>query len=75
MLRPHTSFLRSLLETHAMLRDLQAKEDSAAVRQQLDDVAYTLCVSTGTRTIDEALAWARAQLAGVASQHDSSLAA
>ncbi|MEU1015094.1 DUF5133 domain-containing protein [Streptomyces sp. NPDC005900] len=75
MLRPHPSFVHALLENHATLRELQAKEDSAEVRRQLDDVTYTLCVSTGTRTLDAAIAAARAQLAGVASQDDSSLAA
>ncbi|WP_030776004.1 DUF5133 domain-containing protein [Streptomyces sp. NRRL S-920] len=75
MLRPHPSFLRALLETHTTLGQLQAKEDSAEVRRQLDDVSYTLCVSTGTRTLDAALASARAQLAGVTSREDSGLAA
>ncbi|MBW5421388.1 DUF5133 domain-containing protein [Streptomyces sp. BG9H] len=75
MLRPHPSFLHALLENHATLTALQAKEDSAEVRRQLDDVTYTLCVSTGTRTLEAGLASARAQLAGVASQEESGLAA
>ncbi|UFQ19803.1 MULTISPECIES: DUF5133 domain-containing protein [Streptomyces] len=75
MLRPHPSFVHDLLETHATLRARLSQEDSAEVRRRLDDVTYTLCVSTGTRTLDAALASARAQLAGVASQADSSLAA
>ncbi|MET9544822.1 MULTISPECIES: DUF5133 domain-containing protein [unclassified Streptomyces] len=75
MLRPHPSFVHDLLETHATLRARQAQEDSAEVRRRLDDVTYTLCVSTGTRTLDAALASARAQLTGVVSQADSGLAA
>ncbi|MEV0522200.1 DUF5133 domain-containing protein [Streptomyces sp. NPDC050439] len=75
MLRPHPAFLQSLLETHASLQHLQAREDSAEVRRQLDDVSYTLCVSTGTRTPEMAVAAARAQLAGVHSQDDARLSA
>jgi hypothetical protein len=43
----------------------QAVEDpeagSAAARQRMEDVAYTLCVSTGARDLDAALAIARRQ--------------
>ncbi|MFF1711429.1 DUF5133 domain-containing protein [Streptomyces sp. NPDC058268] len=38
-------------------------------------MSYTLCVSTGTRTPEAAVAWARAQLAGVRSQDDARLSA
>ncbi|CAM5514514.1 hypothetical protein SALBM135S_01300 [Streptomyces alboniger] len=75
MLRPHPTFLHSLLETYAELRDLQAHQDSADVRRRLEDVSYTLCVSTGTRTPEAALAAAKALLAGVTSQDESLLAA
>ncbi|MGW5735939.1 MULTISPECIES: DUF5133 domain-containing protein [Streptomyces] len=75
MLRPHPTFLHTLLETYVSLRDLQAREDSPDVRRRLDDVAYTLCVSTGTRTPEAAVAWARGQLAGVNSQDDARLSA
>ncbi|WP_371530640.1 DUF5133 domain-containing protein [Streptomyces sp. NBC_01283] len=75
MLRPHPTFLHTLLETYSSLLDQQGREDSAEVRQRLDDVSYTLCVSTGTRTPEAAVAWARAQLAGVLSQDDARLSA
>ncbi|MGB8945090.1 MAG: DUF5133 domain-containing protein [Streptomyces sp.] len=75
MLRPHPTFLHTLLETYASLLDLRAREDSAEVRRRLDDVSYTLCVSTGTRTPEAAVARARAQLAGVRSQDDARLSA
>lgn len=75
MLRPHPAALYSLLEVHSSLRDLQAQEDSAEVRRRLDDVSYTLCVSTGTRTPEAALVAARAQLAGVVTQDDARLSA
>ncbi|MFC8127472.1 DUF5133 domain-containing protein [Streptomyces sp. NPDC057302] len=75
MLKPHPAALHSLLEMHTSLRDLQARHDSAEVRRRLDDVSYTLCVSTGTRTPEAALAAARAQLTGVVSQDDARLSA
>lgn len=75
MLRPHPTFLHTLLETYASLRDQQAQEDSAEVRRRLDDVAYTLCVSTGTRTPEMALAAARTLLVGVHTQDDARLSA
>ncbi|MBM7168639.1 DUF5133 domain-containing protein [Streptomyces sp. G44] len=67
MLKPHPSFVHDLLETHAALRARQAQEDSPELRRRLDDLTYTLCVSTGTRTLDAALATARAQLTGAPS--------
>ncbi|MGA4844983.1 DUF5133 domain-containing protein [Streptomyces sp. G5(2025)] len=75
MLKPHPSFVHDLLKTHATLRARQAQEDSTEVRRRLDDVTYTLCVSTGTRTLDAALASARAQLTGAASPAYAGLAA
>jgi hypothetical protein len=75
VLRPHPTFLHTLLETYGSLRDLQAREDSPDVRRRLDDVSYTLCVSTGTRTPEMAIASARAQLAGVLSREDARLSA
>lgn len=41
----------------------------------MDDVAYTLCVSTGTRDVDVALVAARHQLPGARPQDDSVLTA
>ncbi|GAA3113860.1 DUF5133 domain-containing protein [Streptomyces rectiviolaceus] len=75
MLRPHPAALQSLLEIHSSLRHLLAQEDSADTRRRLEDVSYTLCVSTGTRNPDAALAAARAQLAGVVSKDDARLSA
>ncbi|MFI7319159.1 DUF5133 domain-containing protein [Streptomyces venezuelae] len=60
MLQAHPSVLADLVERY---ESLHAKAESAAVdpalRQQLDDVTYTLCVITGTRSLEQALASAR----------------
>ncbi|MEW2387086.1 DUF5133 domain-containing protein [Streptomyces venezuelae] len=60
MLQAHPSVLADLVERY---ESLHAKTDSAAVdpalRRQLDDVTYTLCVITGTRSLERALAAAR----------------
>ncbi|WP_052849031.1 DUF5133 domain-containing protein [Streptomyces avicenniae] len=66
MLMAHPAVLRNLVEQYEMLlvlRDGAADPDAA---RRLEDVTYTLCVSTGTREADAALAAARAQLAAVA---------
>jgi hypothetical protein len=62
MLMAHPSVLCSLLEQYEALRALHAKSAGRDVRQRLDDVIYTLCVSTGTRSIDAALTEARRQV-------------
>ncbi|WP_328475541.1 DUF5133 domain-containing protein [Streptomyces sp. NBC_00377] len=52
-----------------------AENGSEQTRQRMDDVAYTLCVSTGTRDIDTALIAARHQLPGARAKDDSLLTA
>ena len=74
MLMAHPAVLRDLIEQYEALVALDASEaDSARVRQRMEDVAYTLCVSTGTRDIDAALIAARHQLPGARPQDDSLL--
>ncbi|MFF7725550.1 DUF5133 domain-containing protein [Streptomyces sp. NPDC008001] len=63
MLMAHPLVLSSLLEQYEALAVLNAGEGGANVRRRMEDVAYTLCVSTGTRDIESALAAARQQLA------------
>jgi hypothetical protein len=60
MLRAHPSLLRELVERCETLRRRTASAESG---RQLEDVAYTLCVVTGTRQLDTALYVARRQLA------------
>jgi hypothetical protein len=61
MLMAHPVVLRNLVDQYEALALLHAEDGSAAARQRMDDVAYSLCVATGTRDIDAALATARRQ--------------
>ena len=73
MLMAHPAVLTDLVEQYAALRILHAEKGSPEVRRRMDDVAYTLCVSTGTRDIDAALIAARHRLPGARPQDDSLL--
>ncbi|MFE0206888.1 DUF5133 domain-containing protein [Streptomyces sp. NPDC058985] len=71
MLMAHPAVLRDLIDQYEAFAALHAADaDSAQVRQRMADVAYTLCVSTGTRDIDAALIAARHQLPGARPQDD-----
>lgn len=72
MLVAHPVVLRNLVKNYETLVLLHAEAGGEEVRQRMDDVAYTLCISTGTRDIDAALIAARYQLPG-AGPHDDSL--
>ncbi|WP_055697782.1 MULTISPECIES: DUF5133 domain-containing protein [Streptomyces] len=74
MLMAHPAVLTDLVEQYSMLRALHAEKGSPSVRSRMEDVAYTLCVSTGTRDIDAALIAARHQLPGARPGDDSLLA-
>ncbi|GHJ93473.1 DUF5133 domain-containing protein [Streptomyces sp. NE5-10] len=58
----HPVVLRELVEQYETLQALQAENGSAEARRRMDDLAYTLCVSTGTRDVDAALIAARRRL-------------
>ncbi|MFF3270921.1 DUF5133 domain-containing protein [Streptomyces chrestomyceticus] len=73
MLLAHPAVLRDLVEQYETLRVLNAADGSPEVRQRMDDVAYTLCVSTGTRDVDTALIAARHRLPGARVEDDSVL--
>ncbi|MGQ4355975.1 DUF5133 domain-containing protein [Streptomyces drozdowiczii] len=76
MLMAHPAVLRNLIDQYEALAAVDASQaDSAQVRQRMNDVAYTLCVSTGTRDIDAALIAARHQLPGARPMDDSVLQA
>ncbi|MBT2505699.1 DUF5133 domain-containing protein [Streptomyces sp. ISL-98] len=64
MLMAHPEVLRKLVGQYETLKKLYAETGSAGTRRRMDDVAYTLCVSTGTRDVDTALVTARRQLSG-----------
>ncbi|WCD83738.1 hypothetical protein KPP03845_100057 [Streptomyces xanthophaeus] len=56
----HPAVLARLVEEYES--ELRAAGPHVPVRQQMEDVVYALCVSTGTRDIDAALAAARERL-------------
>ncbi|MFF7206228.1 DUF5133 domain-containing protein [Streptomyces sp. NPDC008141] len=75
MLLAHPAVLKDLVEQYETLRALHAEKGSPQVRQRMEDVAYTLCVSTGTRDVDAALIAARHRLPPGARPEDDSLVA
>ncbi|MEV4683176.1 DUF5133 domain-containing protein [Streptomyces kurssanovii] len=75
MLMAHPAILGNLVEQYETLKVLHAENGSAESRQRMDDIAYTLCVSTGTRDIDAALIAARHRLPGARPEDDSLLTA
>ncbi|MEW1929439.1 MULTISPECIES: DUF5133 domain-containing protein [unclassified Streptomyces] len=62
MLMAHPAILRDLVEQYGTLTVLQAEQGTQETRRQLEDVTYTLCVSTGTHTAEAALIAAEEQL-------------
>ena len=62
--------LKNLIEQYETLRVLPAENGTPAARRRREDVAYTLCVSTGTRDIDTALVAARHRLPGARTEDD-----
>ncbi|CAL9405781.1 hypothetical protein SUDANB1_01549 [Streptomyces sp. enrichment culture] len=73
MLLAHPVVLKNLIEQYETLRALHAESGTPEARQRMEDVAYTLCVSTGTRDIDAALVAARHRLPGARTEDDSLL--
>lgn len=62
MLMAHPAVLKNLVEQYETLHALHATQGSESARQRMEDVAYTLCVSTNTRDVETALLTARRQL-------------
>lgn len=75
MLMAHPAVLDNLVEQYETLRLLHAENGSEPVRRRMEDVAYTLCVSTGTSDVDAALIAARFHLPGARPEDDSVLSA
>ncbi|MEU0784624.1 DUF5133 domain-containing protein [Streptomyces sp. NPDC006173] len=63
MLMPLPSALRPLLTEYETLLAATTADDAASPSQRLQDLEYTLCVSTGTCDITQALQSARSYLA------------
>ncbi|MEV7376339.1 DUF5133 domain-containing protein [Streptomyces sp. NPDC090301] len=75
MLMAHPAVLSKLVEEYEALSVLNAKDGSREVRRRMEDLAYTLCISTGTRDVDAALIAARYRLPGARPEDDSVLMA
>ncbi|MFF5483509.1 DUF5133 domain-containing protein [Streptomyces sp. NPDC012935] len=65
MLMPHPAMLRRLVEEYEALsaHDSDLEADTGRRDLRVQDLAYTLCVSTGTREVGQALEAARRMLA------------
>ncbi|MFG2138349.1 DUF5133 domain-containing protein [Streptomyces sp. NPDC048650] len=74
MLMAHPAVLLELIEEYETLELLHARQGRPEVRRRMDDLAYTLCVSTGTRDVDAALIAGRHRLPGSRTADDSLLA-
>ncbi|GAA3506262.1 hypothetical protein GCM10019016_133770 [Streptomyces prasinosporus] len=67
MLKPHPTVLRRLVEEYeALLPTGGTAPASGPGDPRLGDLAYTLCVSTGTRDVEDALRTAHRWLAAAA---------
>lgn len=66
VLMPDPDVLTDLLARYRTAVALDASEGGAGpeTRRRVDDVAYTLCISTGTCDVDDALTAAHRRLAG-----------
>ncbi|MER6532294.1 DUF5133 domain-containing protein [Streptomyces sp. 900105755] len=63
MITPRPQVLRGLLARYAEACARVLEADTAARRRALQDIAYTLCVITGTCEVEDALAAADRLLA------------
>ncbi|MBZ6176096.1 DUF5133 domain-containing protein [Streptomyces olivaceus] len=68
MLMPHPAVLRGLLEEYEAAAASEPADATGAPGPRTRDLAYTLCVSTGTRDVARALEAARLQLTAAAAQ-------
>jgi hypothetical protein len=75
MLMAHPAVLKDLVEQYETLHTLHAEKGSTNSRQRLEDVSYTLCVSTGARDVEAALKAARQRLAEAAQVTRNAVAA
>ncbi|MEE4543467.1 DUF5133 domain-containing protein [Streptomyces sp. V4-01] len=65
MLMAHPAVLRNLVDQYEALETLHAEIGGRQARARMEDVIYTLCVSTGTRDIEAALSAARERLSSM----------
>jgi len=62
VLKPHPVMLRNLVKQYEDLLVRDSEKSSYETQQKLEDLSYTLCVSTGTQTVAAALAFAARHL-------------
>ncbi|EST38716.1 hypothetical protein N566_06045 [Streptomycetaceae bacterium MP113-05] len=62
MLMAHPAFLRELVQRYEALTSEGATAPRHQHQRELEDVSYTLCVSTGTRSVEQALTLARERI-------------
>ncbi|MCX2925591.1 DUF5133 domain-containing protein [Streptomyces sp. NEAU-W12] len=74
MLMAHPAVLENLIEQYETLHVVHAENGGEEARRRMEDVAYTLCVSTGTRDIGSALVAARRRLSEVRTADDALVA-
>ncbi|MCX5414809.1 DUF5133 domain-containing protein [Streptomyces sp. NBC_00059] len=67
MLMANPATLRNLVKRYESLRSAHARLGTSESSRRLEDVSYTLCVTTGTRTVPDALTAAAARLSAVSS--------
>lgn len=65
MLMPHPAVLRGLVEEYEAVVAEDAETGGGRASTRAQDLAYTLCVSTGTRDVRHALRAARRMLAAM----------
>lgn len=63
MLKPHPAILRRLVEEYEEAVRQEGQEEASRPGHRAQDLAYTLCVTTGTRDVGRALEEACHQLA------------
>jgi hypothetical protein len=71
MLMAHPAVLARLVEEYEALHVLDGESCDDPEVRRLEDVAYMLCVSTGTSDVDAALVAARYDLPGARTADDS----
>ncbi|MHB9757380.1 DUF5133 domain-containing protein [Streptomyces sp. BYX5S] len=69
MLNPDPKVIRTLLSRYADVQLRFSERPTQELQRQLDDVTYTLCVTTGTQCIPDALLAADRVLETAAAAH------
>ncbi|MGR6998981.1 DUF5133 domain-containing protein [Yinghuangia aomiensis] len=71
MLLAHPALLGASVRDYAALASSGAEQGSTEARRRMADLAYALCVATGTSDVDAALIAARHRLPGAHPRDDS----